>query len=95
MAAVTIATDVTDAGATAGVEVTGKGTLYLSGTFDKAEVLVQIARTNTPSKYKAPLARSFYKGGAFNISDEGTYFIRLFIIRPGDNTSVSAEFNQA
>ena len=90
----TLLSSVSVNGAGTGASHTLPATVFLTGTFDGAEVVVQVSsddvnyvkadnvNTAKPSRFSAP--------GAVAIDVRGTYYIRCVVTGAGGSTSISA-----
>ena len=79
-----------------GASHTGPCTVHVYGTFDGAEVVLEMADSDTAAEY-VPIGRqgTFNKtGGNCTVDAQGTYFLRAKLNRAGSSTSVSVTTTQ-
>ena len=88
-----VTTDTTGSGASH----SGPCTVMVHGdsVFDGAQVLIEIANTDTAADY-TPIGREGYfkQPGSFNCQGQGTYYLRAVLRDAGTNTSVTCVTTQ-
>jgi hypothetical protein len=78
-----------------GASHSGACTVYVYGTWDGANVTIQVSPDDT-NYVNADLfgADTFRGNGAVGIDGKGTYYVRAVLTDAGSSTSISAETTQ-
>lgn len=90
----TLLSSQTTNGAGSGASHTAHATVFVTGTFDGADVTIQVS--NADSDYvkadnlSTPNTSRLREPGCVNIAANGTYYIRCVVSNAGANTSISA-----